>query len=286
MKKLIQSILGLTLFVSMTVQVSAQCIPSTLKNQSNAKGGHVFGSDSFGQSVKPSACAAGSTFSAFSFWANGNSPTKMNLVVYEGDGIEGAVVYEQEDISLPPGNRGGKLSIQLEGGAEHGTGLKIDPDKFYTFMLTIASRGGGNLIAHATQDATNGVGKAYFKASRRPVDSTENIDLRFDIEIEEPKILLCPNDPQIMISVDKVEGETIHLSAIRQGGGLTVYPPNTGGTLLEFENVSANLTRADGVGPQTGKSSATWVVQRTDATKPAVIKWKNVCRNMSVILLE
>ena len=182
MKNLIQSILSIAFLFVLGFQLSAQCIPSTLNKGSVKGAGHVFSGESFGQSVKPSACAAGSKFESFTFWAQGNSPTKMGIKVYKGEGTSGQLVYEKDNIQSPPTNFGGPLPISLSGGTEHGTGLTIQSGTTYTFMMTIPSSGGGNLIAHVTS-GTSGDGRVYFNASRRPsAPSDANLDLRYEVK--------------------------------------------------------------------------------------------------------
>ncbi len=134
---------------------TGQCSNISNRNRVRADN-HIFSGQSFGQSiVADAACYGGNTFSEFSFWSQGNSPTRFDLRIYEGQTVTGTPRYTQTDISLPPANMGGKLTIELK----HGTGdLSFVDGDTYTFLL---SGKGGNLIAHVSEDATPG--QVYLK---------------------------------------------------------------------------------------------------------------------------
>ncbi|MEN1786432.1 MAG: hypothetical protein AAGF77_15050, partial [Bacteroidota bacterium] len=133
----------------------AQC--SNTNNSSHVRAdNHIFSGQSFGQSIVANAsCFDGNVFTEFSFSAQGSSPTKFDLKIYEGQSASGTPRYTQTNISFPPPNRGTKLSVELIGGTGDRTFVS---GKTYTFILTGR---GGNLIAHVSNNATPG--QAYLK---------------------------------------------------------------------------------------------------------------------------
>lgn len=154
------------------------CSNMANKQRNNTKSNHVFGKDFFGQSIQADhACLEGNTFSTFSFWSQGNSPTKFTLNIYEGEIDPSrplpAPRYTQPNIQNKPTNRGGKIKVDLD--ARYGD-LSAVQGTYYTFLITMASSGGGNLIAHSSPNVAAIAGKAYLKNA-----AYANTDLIFEV---------------------------------------------------------------------------------------------------------
>ncbi|MBX2871283.1 MAG: hypothetical protein KTR30_04265 [Saprospiraceae bacterium] len=280
MKSPIQSFFFVALMLVSCIQLSAQCSNINGPSAQGAPNTHVFGNDTFGQSIQGS-CFSGNQITKFSFWSQGNSPTKVHLKIYEGNSqtVSGTVVHEQNDIPLPPANFGGKLTIDLD------EPVFVNASKTYTFVVTIRSSGGGNLIAHVSSDKYSG-GSLYLKKGGSGGFNAA-YDLRF--EVESTNAALVCTGTNTTIKVTKVTGQNIEITVVKGAGNFTIFPPDTGGTILEFDNVTHSLTRGNGVGPQGQASPQIWNVTRTDPSKPATIKYKSnsgPCSNMSLTLLQ
>ena len=169
MKRFILSTLFLSFGLFLSLQLSAQC--SNINNKNGVRAdNHVFGPNSFGQSIVADVeCLGGNEFREFSFWSQGNSPTRFDLRIYQGQTVSGTPMYTQKAISNPPTNFGGKLTVKLEGGTGS---LRFRNGETYTFKISMT---GGNLIAHVSGDATPG--QAYLKTG---FDSGK--DLRYEIK--------------------------------------------------------------------------------------------------------
>ena len=179
MKHLSQSILFFAICLLATFQLSAQCSninSSSTKDRLNPNT-HVFGNMSFGQSIAGS-CFSGNHITKFSFWSQGNSSTKMDLKIFEGNSqtVSGTPIYTQSSVQLPPANFGGKLTIELD------RAVPTQSSKTYTFVMTLASSGGGNLIAHVSDDKYSG-GQLYLKKEAANGFNSK-YDLRFEVETE------------------------------------------------------------------------------------------------------
>lgn len=170
MNQFVKTILALTICLFSYAQVSAQC--SNIDNRNRVRAdNHIFSGMSFGQSIViDTNCYPGSQFSQFSFWAQGNSPFKFDLKIYAGQKATGTPRYTQTDISFPPTNFGGKLTVDLKGGIGD---LSFEPGQTYTFIMTGK---GGNLIAHVSNNATPG--QVYMKTG---FDSSK--DLLFEVGV-------------------------------------------------------------------------------------------------------
>jgi len=276
MKPLFRSILLVAVFLFTGLEVSAQCSNIDSPSAKNMPNTQVFASMSFGQSISGS-CFTGSQIGGFSFWSQGNSRTKMDLKIYEGSSQtdSGTPLYTETGIELPPANFGGKLTVNFK------SPVAVKSNKVYTFIFTGA---GGNLIAHISDDKYSG-GQFYLNKDGSG-GFNANYDLRF--EIEDVPSMTCANI-KATFTVGKVTSETIEIIVEKEASGMfTIFPPDTGGTILEFSNVNHSLTRADGVGPQAGSSPGKWVVQRADASKPATMKFKNggACAGKTLTLLK
>lgn len=279
MKSPIQSILFVALMLVSSIQLSAQCSNINGPSAQGAPNTQVFGNESFGQSIQGS-CFSGNQLTKFSFWSQGNSPTRLSLKIYEGSSqtVSGQAIYEDGDVELPPANFGGKLTIDID------EPVFVNPSKTYTFVLTIRSSGGGNLIAHVSSNKYSG-GSLYLKKGGSGGFNSA-YDLRFEVESKNATLECAGNNTTIKVT--KVTGQTIEITVVKTGGNFTVFPPDTGGTILEFDNVTHSLTRGNGVGPQAQASPQIWVVTRTDSSKPATIKYKSnsgPCSNKSLTLL-
>lgn len=150
--------------------------------------------------------------------------------------------------------------------------------------MTIRSSGGGNLIAHVSSNKYSG-GSLYLKKGGSGGFNSA-YDLRFEVESKNATLECAGNNTTIKVT--KVTGQTIEITVVKTGGNFTIFPPDTGGTILEFDNVTHSLTRGNGVGPQGKPSPQVWVVTRTDSSKPATIKYKSnsgPCSNKSLTLL-
>jgi len=270
MKFLLQFVLTVAFCALASVQLSAQC--SNINSKSvKGPGTHIFGTHSVGQSVW-GACFSGNKITKFSFWSQGNSPTKLSFQIFEGKRVSGTPIHQQ-DVSLPPANMGGKLTIELD------EPVFVQSNKIYTFLLTLNASGGGNLIAHVSDNRYAG-GELYIDKKDGSAGFKLGYDMRFEIETVKTS-LDCGN---ASMSVQEVSGNTIKIK-VENSTTFTYFPPNTGGTIMAFENVSSNLTRADGVGPQGKASPYTWTVTRTDPSKPAIIKFKSGgCAGKSLVL--
>ena len=280
MKNPIQSFLFIALMLCSSIQLSAQCTNINGPSAQGAPNTQVFGNDSFGQSIQGS-CFSGNQITKFSFWSQGNSPTKMSMKIYEGSSqtVSGTPIYTQNNISLPPANFGGKLTINLA------NPVAVQSSKTYTFVMTINSSGGGNLIAHVSDNKYSG-GSLYLKKGGSGGFNAA-YDLRF--EVETTNAAMECTGINTTIKVTKVTGQNIEITVIKGAGNFTVFPPDTGGTILEFDNVTHSLTRGNGVGPQGQASPQVWNVTRADPSKPAKIKFKSnsgPCSNMSLTLLQ
>ncbi len=184
MRNPIQSFLFVALMLCSSIQLSAQCSNINGPSAQGAPNTQVFGNDSFGQSIQGS-CFSGNQITKFSFWSQGNSPTKMSLKIYEGSSqtVSGTPIHTQNDISLPPANFGGKLTIDLA------SPVAVQSSKTYTFVLTINSSGGGNLIAHVSDNKYSG-GSLYLKKGGSGGFNSA-YDLRFEVESENAQEAGC-----------------------------------------------------------------------------------------------
>ena len=265
---------------SMNFQLSAQC--SNINSPSTrGPNTQVFGKMSFGQSID-GACFSGNQITKFSFWSQGNSPTKLHLNIYEGNSqtASGTAIYTENDISLPPANFGNKLTINLK------NPVAVQSNKVYTFVLTIRNGGGGNLIAHISEDKYAG-GQFFLDKNDGKGGFNAQYDLRFEVETGDAPKLVC-SGIGTTITLGKVTGENIEIIIEKDPGHrFTVFPPDNEPTPLEFINVTHSLDKGDGVGPQAGTGKQTWSVNRTNSSSPAVIKFKNdTCGGMSLELLK
>ncbi|NRB51379.1 MAG: hypothetical protein HRU41_27155 [Saprospiraceae bacterium] len=278
MKNPIQSFLFIALMLCSSIQLSAQCSYINGPSAQGAPNTQVFGNDSFGQSIKGS-CFSGNQITKFSFWSQGNSPTKLHLKIYEGNSqtVSGTPIHTQNDIPLPPANFGAKLTITLD------KPVFVQSSKTYTFVLTIRNGGGGNLIAHVSNNKYSG-GSLYLKKGGSGGFNAA-YDLRFEVETKNAE-LVCAGI-NTTIKVTKVSGENIEITVVKGAGNFTVFPPDTGGTILEFGNVKHSLTRGNGVGPQGKASPQIWNVKRDDPSKPATIKYKSGnCAGQTLTILQ
>lgn len=170
--------------MSMGTGLLAQSSCSNISNPSrnNTRSNHIFEGKSFGQSILADPyCLGGSKFSSFSFWAQGSSPIKFDLAIYEGENLRAVDRrYIQEDIRMPPSNRGKKLRVNLT--AAYGD-LSFNRGSTYTFLITIAKSGGGNLIAHTSYHAVEG--KAYLQDQ-----FVAGSDLIFEIGVSTSSIII------------------------------------------------------------------------------------------------
>lgn len=202
MKTQFKTILISTFCLFLGTQVYAQSSCSNIANRARNNTGqnHVFGNQPFGQTILADpACLGGNTFSTFSFSSQGNSPTKFDIAIYEGEviptitagSLSPAPRYLQTNIRNKPTNRGGNLIVDLKE-AKSGASISatysdrsLEANKYYTFVVIIARSGGGNLIAHTSPDATPG--KAFFKGTAYP-----GSDLVFEVKAEQEAS--CPQN--------------------------------------------------------------------------------------------
>lgn len=143
MNKLISILIftGMCLFLSS--QTTAQCsyLKSTkplkyLKVNNKIKN-HVFSGDSFGQIIKGTCL---SSTPNFSFMSSGNSPTEVELEIFEGSSpnvLGTTSVYTSSKAEkLRAGNRGSELEYPISFNS-------FQSGKYYTFIFTIKA---GNMI--------------------------------------------------------------------------------------------------------------------------------------------
>lgn len=174
-KNSIQSIVCIAILFLTSAQLSAQCSninAASTKDRPNPNT-HMFNQQSFGQSIAGS-CFSGNQITKISFWSQGNSPTKMNLKIYEANGqtVSGNPIYTHpQEISSPPTNHGGKLSVTLA------QPVAVQSGKTYTFVFTMT---GGNQIVHISDNTYSG-GQFYQK--KDGVDGfLSKYDMRFEVE--------------------------------------------------------------------------------------------------------
>lgn len=189
-KSAFQSIICIAILLLTSVQLSAQCSninAASTKDRPNPNT-HMFNQQSFGQSIAGS-CFSGNQITKISFWSQGNSPTKMKLKIYEANGqtVSGNAIYTHpQEISSPPINRGGKLSVTLA------APVAVQSGKTYTFVFSMT---GGNQIVHISDNTYSG-GQFYQK--KDGVNGfNSKYDMRFEVEAStgsSPKITVYENN--------------------------------------------------------------------------------------------
>ena len=166
MKCFFQTILIVAFSLLTGLQVSAQSNCSNINNTKGINTGknHVFGPKAFGQSVVADAsCMGGNAFTSFSYWAQGNSKTGVDFMIFRGKTTSGTpLVKVSKDLNAP--NFSGKQTITFDP-------VSFTDGQTYTFICKLRW---GNTIAHTTANAVSG--EAYLQG-----DFLGNADLRFEV---------------------------------------------------------------------------------------------------------
>lgn len=180
-KNSLPSIFCVAMLLLASFAVSAQCSNINAKSTKDRFNTHVFNQQSFGQSIAGS-CFTGNQITKISFWSQGNSPTRMNLKIFEGNGqtVSGNPIYTQDNINTPPTNFGGKLTVTLS------NPVAVQSSKTYTFLFIMT---GGNQIVHISDNTYSG-GQFYLNKDGSAGFKSQ-YDMRFEVEttsVSSPKI--------------------------------------------------------------------------------------------------